>query len=190
MKIERLTESEAKNVRAEFEGFAPGSFEKLFSEKSGRVLLAVRGNWTEIAAVNRETAEIALKMSSASGAAAGAESDGEESQETPYALGTVIGDIKDGWFRLGLEGAYLLGPLAQNRYAVVNEKAESLFLYGRDVIGPSVVEWKAKKGNSVLVLNEKRECIGMGRLVEEPRNTSRTAIKNVRDRGWYVREGW
>ncbi len=187
MKIERLAESETKNVRAEFESFAPGSFDKLFA---GKVLLAVRGNWTEIVATNPETAEIALKMSGAADAAGGKSGAEEMERKTPYAVGTTIGEIKDGWFRLGLEGAYMLGPLAQSRYAIVNEKAESLFLYGRDVIGPSVIECKAKKGNNVLVLNEKRECLGLGKLVEEPRNTVRTAIKNLRDRGWYIREGW
>jgi len=269
-------------VRAEFESFAPGSFDKLFA---GKVLLAVRGNWTEIALANQETAEIALgnavclmqtdnkrgqapvpssecALSSPAGeqlahsleppkegmgtfgARAGfastaylrsfgahisalpleaqtssavrrqhmdshllsehikhvaldaknteeyAKNANDEMQKTPYAVGTTLGEIKDGWFRLGLEGAYMLGPLARNRFAVVNEKAESLFLYGRDVIGPSVIECRAKKGNNILVLNEKRECIGLGRLVEEPRNTVRTAIKNLRDRGWYIREGW
>lgn len=180
MKIEKPKESEIKNMRAEFESFAPGSFEKLFTDK---VLLAVRGNWTEIILANSETAELALKMSGAAGAE-------ESEQKTPYAIGTTIGEIKDGWFRLGLGGASLLGPLAQNRYAIVNEKAVSLFLYGRDIIGPSVIEFKAKKGNHILVLNEKRECLGLGKLVEEPNRTSHTAIKNSRDLGWYIREGY
>ncbi|MDD5503560.1 MAG: hypothetical protein PHH26_08915 [Candidatus Thermoplasmatota archaeon] len=191
MKIEKPKESEIKNMRAEFESFAPGSFDKLFE---GKVLLAVRGNWTEIVLANSETAEMALKMAGAAGdkSAAGAPTapPEESDQKTPYAIGTTIGEIKDGWFRLGLGGASLLGPIAQNRYAIVNEKAVSLFLYGRDIIGPSIIEYKAKKGNHILVLNEKRECLGLGKLVEEPKNTSHTAIKNSRDLGWYIREGY
>ena len=60
----------------------------------------------------------------------------------------------------------------------VNQKAEQLFLYGRDIFMKSIV--KGKKSGTVLVCNEKGEPLGIGKFEGE-------TLKNVVDLGFYLR---
>jgi 60S ribosome subunit biogenesis protein NIP7 len=46
----------------------------------------------------------------------------------------------------------------------VNERAEGLVLYGRDILGESILEVSKELGQNkkVIILNQNRESIGLG----------------------------
>lgn len=100
----------------------------------------------------------------------------------PYSVGLYIGEIKGGRFFLGLEGASLIAPHTTKR-VIVNENAEQLFLYGRDVFYNSIVDFSAcKRGDRCLIVNTKSELLGIGKVEKD-------MVKNLMDRGWYLRKG-
>lgn len=67
-------------------------------------------------------------------------------------------------------------------YVVVNEKAEWLFLCGRDIFKDGIVKKSLTQGN-VLVVNEKNECIGYGKI----KSDRSQIIKNIFDLGDFLR---
>ncbi len=74
-------------------------------------------------------------------------------------------------------------------YAVVNEHAEKLFLYGRDILQESIVELKPPPKtckNIIVVLNKQLTPLGWGRIA---RRAERIYIQNLVDAGWYLRSG-
>ncbi len=71
---------------------------------------------------------------------------------------------------------------------VINEKAEWLFLCGRDVFGNSVVSYNdQKKGDLALVQNEKDENLGYGKVMEKISDSDHVVLKNMLDRGDFLR---
>ena len=112
----------------------------------------------------------------------------------PYFAGLVIGELKK-QFVPSVAGADLFARVGKpNRfYVTVNENAEKLILYGRDVMGDSIAEASEDLGENELVifLNEKSEAIGVGRtrfagklLLQKGRIT----IGTVADAGYYLRD--
>ncbi len=73
-------------------------------------------------------------------------------------------------------------------YAVVNEKAEKLFLYGKDVFQENILKLSQPgcNKNYVIVLNEHNDALGWGRIRKQ-QNT--IYIQNIIDVGWYLRSG-
>ena len=100
-----------------------------------------------------------------------------------YSIGLYIGEIRGKYFLISLELASMIEPFTNNKI-VVNEKAEQLFLYGRDIFKESIVkEYKRfKLGERCLVLNKRHEVLGIGKY-------ERNIVKNLMDRGWYLRRG-
>ncbi len=106
-------------------------------------------------------------------------------QGMPYFAGLYIGDIKGKKFLLGLEGANIISKYC-NKKVVVDKKTEQLVLYGRDIFSKSVrhLYKEADVGNRILIVNENNECLGIGVL-----NKGDVLVKNIIDRGWYLRKG-
>ncbi len=103
-------------------------------------------------------------------------------ERDPYSVGLYIGEVKNGKFFLGLEGANLIAPYTKKK-VVVNKSAEQLVLYGRDVFSKSVVDFSTCRQNEkCLLVNSSGEPLGIG-LVEKD------MVKNLMDRGWYLRKG-
>lgn len=101
----------------------------------------------------------------------------------PYFLGLYLGEIKKDRFFLSLEGGMLLAR-GCGKKVVVDQRVEQLVLYGRDIFINSVQEATPglKEGDKCLILNEKGEFLAVGRV-------ERRIIKNLLDRGWYLRKG-
>jgi 60S ribosome subunit biogenesis protein NIP7 len=132
--------------------------------KGKRLLMAMDGR-REVYATNPEV----VKILSALG-------------RDPYSVGLYIGEVKRGRFFLSLEGAYLLAPHT-NKKVIVDDKAEQLVLYGRDVFSKSVVDFSAcERGTRCLIMNNKGEPLGIGMVGKD-------VIENLMDRGWYLRKG-
>ncbi|MBW2991927.1 hypothetical protein KY345_01780 [Candidatus Woesearchaeota archaeon] len=68
-----------------------------------------------------------------------------------------------------------------DRKVFVNNKAEMLFLCGRDIFGKSVMETNVRNG-LVLVQNSKDENLGYGKVVNRGK-----LIRNILDKGSYLR---
>ncbi len=106
-------------------------------------------------------------------------------QRMPYFAGLYIGDIKGKKFLLGLEGANIISKYS-NKKVVVDQKTEQLVLYGRDIFSKSArhLYKEADVGDRILIVNENNECLGIGVL-----NKGEVLVKNIMDRGWYLRKG-
>lgn len=108
--------------------------------------------------------------------------------------GFFIGETKRNKFKISLELAYEISKLTNDRKVTINEKASQLFLYRRDILNNSIVDFdeKIRKGDIVIVCNEEGDCLGIGRAVIDGREFGKgkkLAIRNIIDRGWYLRKG-
>jgi 60S ribosome subunit biogenesis protein NIP7 len=112
----------------------------------------------------------------------------------PYSLGLVIGELRK-QFIPSIAGADLFARFGKRNkfYIVVNEKAETLVLYGRDIMGESIVEASDTLGENelVILLNTSNEAIAIGRtrfsgssLLQKGRVT----VTTLADAGYYLRE--
>jgi predicted RNA-binding protein (TIGR00451 family) len=112
----------------------------------------------------------------------------------PHLVGLAIGELKK-QFMPSIAGADLFARYGKKNkfYIVVNEKAEKLVVYGRDIMGESIVDaTEALQENElVIVLNTRFEAIGIGRTRFSGRlllQKGKITIGNVADLGYYLRE--
>jgi ribosome biogenesis protein Nip4 len=108
-------------------------------------------------------------------------------------MGVRMGDLSKGKFRFSL---HILPSLARitDRVLVVSQKGAETFTYGRSIIKESVVKLGSsmKKGQRVLILNERLECLGLAALSIDGDKLERLAreklvAKNLVDIGAYMR---
>ncbi|HEY1247606.1 MAG TPA: PUA domain-containing protein [Nitrososphaera sp.] len=113
----------------------------------------------------------------------------------PYHVGLVIGHLKK-QFMPSLAGADLFARHARENnkfYIVVNEKAENLVLYGRDVMGDSIINASESlcQNELVILLNTKFEAIAIGRTRYSGKllfEKGKVTISNITDAGYYLRK--
>ncbi|MEP0826398.1 MAG: hypothetical protein HRF40_13020 [Nitrososphaera sp.] len=118
---------------------------------------------------------------------------------SPFAMGFAIGELRKE-FVPSVAGADLFARInsrkkgSNNRYYVtVNENAEKLVLYGRDIMGDSIRDASdmLEENELVIILNENGESIGVGRTRFTGRllmQRGRITITTVADAGQYLRE--
>ncbi|AEH06698.1 PUA domain-containing protein [Methanothermococcus okinawensis] len=95
--------------------------------------------------------------------------------------GNKINKINKIKFSISLEGMSLISKDIVKNYIIVNKKGETLFLYGRDIFKSSILEMNG--GGKVAVFNKNRELLGIGNY------GGGDMIKNIIDKGWYLRKG-
>ena len=112
----------------------------------------------------------------------------------PYSLGIVIGELRK-QFIPSIAGADLFARFGKRNkfYIVVNEKAEKLVLYGRDIMGESIVEASDTLGENelVILLNTSYEAIAIGRTRFSGSSllqNGRVTVTTLADAGYYLRE--
>lgn len=112
----------------------------------------------------------------------------------PYLAGLAIGELKK-QFVPSMAGADLFTRSAKRNdfYITVNENAEKMVLYGRDIMGESILDASDKliENELVIVLNRKQEAIGIGRTRFAGRSLfrkGRVTVTTVVDAGYYLRE--
>jgi ribosome biogenesis protein Nip4 len=103
----------------------------------------------------------------------------------PVSAGLFLGEEKGKEFKPSIALLDLIGHASQ-RWVMVDDKAEWLFLCGRDVFGKSVVKANVNSGIA-LVVNSKKEVLGYGKITGELKNKERVFVKNILDRGDYLR---
>lgn len=109
-----------------------------------------------------------------------------------FYAGIYLGKAKD---RLFFPSFPLLGMIAEKEgvnKTVVNEKAEWLFVCGRDLFKQGIVKMgvSARRGTYTLVLNERGECLGFGKIVSkiaQIEDKRAVIVKNISDIGDFLR---
>ena len=111
-----------------------------------------------------------------------------------YRSGLAIGELKK-QFIPSIAGADLFARYGERNkfYIVVSEKAENLLLYGRDIMGESILEASdaLNENELVIVLNKWFEAIAVGRTRFAGRSLfqkGRVTVTNISDAGYYLRE--
>jgi len=112
----------------------------------------------------------------------------------PYHAGLAIGELKK-QFVPSMAGADLFVRSGKRNefYIIVNENAEKLVLYGRDIMGESIVEASDTLGENelVILLNSRLEAIGIGRTRFASRSIlqkGKVTVTTLNDAGYYLRE--
>ena len=112
----------------------------------------------------------------------------------PFSLGLAIGELKK-QFLPSMAGADLFARYGERNkfYIVVGEKAENIVLYGRDIMGESIVEASDALGENelVIVLNTASEAIAVGRTRFAGKSlfqSGRVTVTTIADAGYYLRE--
>ena len=103
--------------------------------------------------------------------------------------GLPLGTLEDGEFHLDLQGAVLASRHTKAQTVRVSEHAARLFLYGRNVLGDSVLfhDPHLDRGDACIVANPRGEAVGIGVIVGSFKG-HREAVKPVHDLGAYLRD--
>jgi predicted RNA-binding protein (TIGR00451 family) len=110
-----------------------------------------------------------------------------------YCAGLKIGELKKK-FLPSMQGADIIARNSRKfSHIVVDEKAEKLVLYGRDVLGSSIMEISEKltENDIVVILNKNREAIGIGRTrfpAQLLLQLGKVTVTTILDAGYYLRE--
>jgi 60S ribosome subunit biogenesis protein NIP7 len=112
----------------------------------------------------------------------------------PYRSGLDIGELKK-QFIPSIAGADLFARYGERNkfYIIVSEKAEKLVLYGRDIMGESIIDASdaLHENELVIVLNKWFEAIAVGRTRFAGKSLfqkGRVTVTNISDAGYYLRE--
>jgi 60S ribosome subunit biogenesis protein NIP7 len=113
---------------------------------------------------------------------------------TPYRPGLHIGELKK-QFIPSIAGADLFARYGERNkfYILVSEKAEKLVLYGRDIMGESIIGASdaLHENELVIVLNKWFDAIAVGRTRFGGKSLfqkGRVTVTNISDAGYYLRE--
>ncbi len=92
-----------------------------------------------------------------------------------------------------MQGADLIARVSRNfPHVIVNENSENLILYGRDVLGQSIIKTSEmiRENEIVILLNTRNEPLGVGRTKvsgESLLRQGRCTILTLVDAGSYLR---
>lgn len=104
-------------------------------------------------------------------------------------IGLRIGTLEDDGFRMDLQAAVLLSTVSREQAVRVSEHAARLFIYGKDILGISVVSYARglKPGDACIVVNPRWECLGLGRVVGNFKGKG-PSVEPIHDLGTYLRD--
>ncbi len=104
-------------------------------------------------------------------------------------IGELEQDNTDTWFTLDLQGATLLAARTRSQTIRVKERSAHLFLYGRDILGDSVLwyDGRLKPGDACVVCSPRGEALGIGAVVGRFKG-QRSAVRPIHDLGSYLRD--
>lgn len=104
--------------------------------------------------------------------------------KVPKYIGLYVGEDTPNGFRPSVIFLDILNDLTTKK-AVIDSKAEWLFLCGRDIFGASVISLPELRG-FVLINNEAGEVLGLGNVVAAPTSKG-VCINNIFDKGDFLR---
>ncbi len=109
-----------------------------------------------------------------------------------FYAGIYLGKAKN---RIFFPSFTLLNMIAEKDKAnktTINRKAEWLFVCGRDLLKQGIISIAGSrgKGTCTLVLNERGECLGFGKIIanlDEAKDEHAAIVKNISDIGDFLR---
>jgi ribosome biogenesis protein Nip4 len=109
-----------------------------------------------------------------------------------FYAGTYLGKARGRVFFPSFRLLAMIADKKEANKAVVDDKAEWLFICGRDVFqrGIKKVIGTKKKGELTLVLNIDGGCLGFGKIarnLDSEQNGQKVAVKNISDIGDFLR---
>jgi ribosome biogenesis protein Nip4 len=175
-----LTDGEVKLIQSALDGlFGENITKKLIQYKK---LIVAEGKWTEIFLVSTELLEIFKKI---------------HDKKQPYFLGLFLGELRNKRFKLSLEAVFEIANFTSHKIQLTMKGAQKL-LYGRDItfsdIDINKIWYDARKGDYAILLDENGFPIGLGKILHDfakmqKKPSNKICIKNIIDRGWYLRKG-
>jgi ribosome biogenesis protein Nip4 len=118
-----------------------------------------------------------------------------QGKRNPYCLGLYFGDLLNDELLLSIEGATLCSPYT-HRKVMVSHKGEQAVLYGRDVQRSLIEDFPSsiRRGQKVIIINRLGEVLALGKALINGKkfhdaHKDASVIKNILDRGWYLRKG-
>lgn len=107
-----------------------------------------------------------------------------------FYAGAYLGAVKGASFFPSFILLSMIADAKANKL-VVDEKTAWLFICGRDIFKKGILkENRLKKGDYTLILNERNECLGFGKIVCNLRgeaDANKVAVKNILDIGDFLR---
>jgi len=111
-----------------------------------------------------------------------------------YSIGLAIGKLGKRDFIPSIAGADLFARYGKRNqfYIIISEKGEKLALYGRDIMGESIIEASGNlpENELVIVVNRSDEAIALGRTRFSGRlllQRGRVTVSTITDAGFYLR---
>ena len=113
----------------------------------------------------------------------------------PYSMGIYFGDISKKRFRISLEGITFISEFIEEK-TVLTDSGEQSVLYERDLTVDDVLSFPPNihKNDFSILVNKNKEVVALGRYLFDREeimtfNRDRKIIKNIIDKGWYLRKG-
>ena len=109
-----------------------------------------------------------------------------------FCAGTYLGKVRGNVFFPSFSLLAMIAERVEANKIVVDDKAEWLFICGRDIFfrGIKKVIGTKKRGELTLVLNSYGECLGFGKItlsLDEDKGKQKVAVKNISDIGDFLR---
>ena len=105
---------------------------------------------------------------------------------TPYSIGIFLGEKVRGKFEPSIEFINILSKKSKRKIIISDNKAEWLYVCGRDLFGGSISKYTVKKGFA-FVFNDKKENLGYGVFIDNVNRRGIAVFKNILDKGAYLR---
>jgi ribosome biogenesis protein Nip4 len=109
----------------------------------------------------------------------------EKIEENLFAEGLFLGKEKDKRFKPSVALLEIISKTS-DRKIFVDDKAEWLFLCGRDIFGKSITKANVKRG-LVLVQNKRDENLGFAKITGDITKKDLVVVTNILDRGDFLR---
>ncbi len=115
----------------------------------------------------------------------------------PYSLGLFAGGVEHGELQISLElASKLFYFLPSRKIVLLRDEAEQPVLYGRDVLAGSIhrLERNLRRAELVVLANRAKEILALGELLADADELKhmppqQRVIRNLIDKGWYLRKG-
>lgn len=113
----------------------------------------------------------------------------------PYFMGFNFGDIAKGKFKISLEGITFISEYIEEK-TILSSSGEKKVLYGRNLTKKDLRSFPSQiqKNDMSILINEDQEVLALGKYLvdkEEIENLegNQIILKNIMDKGWYLRKG-
>lgn len=120
--------------------------------------------------------------------------------KNPFSIGLFVGTIVESEsnivFKVGLDLMEYLAQQLRRNIVIICDDAAKLFLYGRDILLNSIIGILPPISYLTVVASKELEILGIAKplvdleaFIKESRRGNIVALKNIVDKGWYLRKG-